>query len=197
MCAAERRPRQHAPFRARPIRSHAEVTSPSALRRRLCVRCRPLHQSRANITLLEPCSIINKSCAASPCCRRPARASAPPLLSTGKRAATVPTSSSELGSCRWLATSTLSSRQVEPRCSTKSAAFGHASCAAILVDQGRPRPQRHRRATSFSPTVSRQRTSSSPSSRSQSDPLLLITVGPSRAGAPLVAIAVCRWRSTV
>jgi hypothetical protein len=153
--AAKRRPRQHAPFRARPIRSHAEVTGPSALRRRLCVWCRPLHRSRANITLLEPCSIIGKSCTASPCCRRPAQASVPPLPSTSKRAATAPTSSSELGSCRWLAASALSSRQVEPRCSTKSAAFGHASCAAILVDQGHPRPQRHRRATSFSPTVSR------------------------------------------
>jgi hypothetical protein len=120
----------------------------------------------------------------------------PLLPSTGNRAATAPPSSSELVSCRRLAASASSSRQVEPRCSTKSAASGHASCTAILVDQGRPRPQRHRRATSFSPTVSRRHTSSSSSSCSQSDPLLLVTAGPSRAGAPLVATAVCRWRST-
>jgi hypothetical protein len=136
--AAKRRPRQHTPFRARPVRSHAEVAGPSALRRRLRVWCRPLHRGRASITLLKPCSIAGKSCAASPCCRRPARASAPPLPSTGKRAATATPSSFELVSCRRLA----ASASLSHRCSTKSAASDHASCAAILVDQGRPRLQR-------------------------------------------------------
>jgi hypothetical protein len=127
--AAKRRPRQHA-VPSPPCPKPRQVTGPSALRHRLRVWCRPLHRGRANITLLEPCSITGKSCAASPCCRRPALASAPPLPSTGKRAATAPLSSDELVSCRRLAASASSSHQVEPRCSTKSTASGHTSCAA-------------------------------------------------------------------
>jgi hypothetical protein len=52
------------------------------------------------------------------------------LPSTGKRASTAPPSSDELVSCRRLAASASSSRRVEPRCSTKSTASDHASCAA-------------------------------------------------------------------
>jgi hypothetical protein len=130
------------PVPSRPVRSHAEVTGPSALRHRLRVWCRPLHRGQASITLFEPCSIVGKSSVASSCCRRPARASAPPLPSTGKRTAIVPPSSFEMVSCCRLAASASSSRQVEPCCSTKFAASGHASCVAILVDQGRPRLQR-------------------------------------------------------
>jgi hypothetical protein len=134
---AKRQPRQHAPVRARSVRSHAEVTGPSALRRRLRASASVFgatHSIEAEPT--SPCSRLApspvKSCAAPPCCRRPARASAPPSPSTGKHAAAMPPSSSGLVSCRQLAASASSSCQVEPRYSTKSAASGHASCTTDL-----------------------------------------------------------------
>jgi hypothetical protein len=148
--AAKRRPRQHAPVRARLVRSHAEVTGLSALRRRL--RASAFVSGAAHsieVEPMSPCSRLAPSPVRAASCRRvaavlPERASALPLPSAGKCTAAVPSSSSELVSCRRLATSALSSHQAEPCCSTKSAAFGHASCATVLVDQGHPRPQRHR-----------------------------------------------------
>jgi hypothetical protein len=159
----------------------------------------PYYRSPPAIAFLAPLtphSVTGKSCVAPPYCRRPIRASVPPLPSLGKHIVTAPPSSFELVSCHRLATSALLSHQVELRCSTKSAASSHVSCTVVLVEQGCPRPQHHRRATSFSPTVSHRRTSSSSSSCAQSDPLLLVTAGPSRAGAPLVATIVYHRRST-
>jgi hypothetical protein len=119
--AAKRRPRQHA-VPSRPVRSH--VGSP------VRARCAAASVSGAAHSIEAERASPCWSLAPLPCCRRPARASAPPLPSTGKRAATAPPSSDELVSYRRLAASASSSHRVEPRCSTKSTASGHASCAA-------------------------------------------------------------------
>jgi hypothetical protein len=119
------------PFRARPVRSHAG--SPVRARCAATSVSGAAHSIEAERT--SPCSSLAPLPVRAALHRRvaavlPERVRRP-LPSTGKRAATAPPSSDELVSCRRLAASASSRHQVEPRCSTKSTASGHASCVAV------------------------------------------------------------------